>query len=274
MSMELILKSAEVSIPQAIENIEQLKEELAPKLKYYSSLVVTEDSIKNAKSDKANLNKLKKAIDEQRKDVKKKCLALYEPLEQQCKELIGMIDAPITIIDKQIKNFDDIKKQEKHQALQKHFDEVNTLEFVTLEDVINPKWSNATMKLETLKDEISQSVDKITSDYKEIKELYNDSPLLTAILDRFIETKDKASALSYAAVIEKREQQRKEAEEHKSDVVQKSAGIPSDVKVTQPVANEVVEQQITGTFKVTCTRSQLISLREFMKNNNIKFEVI
>lgn len=274
MSMELILKSVEVSIPQAIENIEQLKEELAPKLNYYSSLVVTEDSIKNAKSDKANLNKLKKAIDQQRIDVKKKCLALYEPLEKQCKELVDMINDPVVMIDKQIKNFEDIKKQEKHQALQEHFDKVNTLDFVTIEDVINPKWSNATAKLETLKDEISESVNKIESDYKEIKELYNDSPLLTAIIDRFIETKDKAETLSYATIIEKREQQRKDAEEHKSDVIQKSAEIPSDVKVTQPVSSEKAEELITGTFKVTCSKSQLVSLREFMKNNNINFEVI
>ena len=64
--MELILKSAELNLPQSIANLEQLKAELEPRLEKYNSLVVTEDSIKAAKEDKAALNKLKKAIEEQR----------------------------------------------------------------------------------------------------------------------------------------------------------------------------------------------------------------
>lgn len=31
---------------------------------------------------------------------------------------------------------------------------------------------------------------------------------------------------------------------------------------------------ISGTFKVTCTKSQLIALRDFMKENGISFEVV
>lgn len=272
MAMELILKQSEVTIPQAIENIEYLKAELIPKMQYYSSLVVTEDSIKDAKVDKANLNKLKKAIDEQRIAAKKQCLALYAPLEKQCKELVSMIDAPILAIDKQIKNFDDIRKQEKYNTLKAHFEEVNTLDFVNFEDVLNPKWGNATAKIEALKEEISASVQKISSEYEEIKVLYKDSPLLTAILERYAESHDKSSALAYAVILEKKEQARQAGE-----LVEKSCNqsikAESDVKITQPV--EQPDEPIgTASFKVTCTRSQLIQLREYMKSNNIRFEVI
>lgn len=81
--MELILKSAEISIPHAIENLEQLKAEIAPKMEYYRSLAVTEDGIKAAKSDRAKLNKLKTAISDQRIAVKKQCLASYETFERE-----------------------------------------------------------------------------------------------------------------------------------------------------------------------------------------------
>ena len=57
--MELILANADLNLPQSIANLEQLKEELVPRLEKYNNLVVTEDSIKDAKADKANLNKLK-----------------------------------------------------------------------------------------------------------------------------------------------------------------------------------------------------------------------
>ena len=62
MAMELIFKTAEVNLPLSIANLEQLKADLLPRLEKYKNLVVTEDSIKAAKYDKAALNKLKKAI--------------------------------------------------------------------------------------------------------------------------------------------------------------------------------------------------------------------
>ena len=78
MSMELVLKSVSVDLPQEIENLEQLKAELTPRLEKYNNLVVTEDSIKAAKDDKANLNKLRKAIEEQRISIKKQYLEPYK----------------------------------------------------------------------------------------------------------------------------------------------------------------------------------------------------
>ncbi len=111
--MELILKSAEISIPHAIENLEQLKAEIIPKMEYYRSLVVTESSIRAAKNDRANLNKLRKAINDQRIAVKKQCLAPYEALESECKELEALIVAPMSAIDVQIKAFEEIEKNQK-----------------------------------------------------------------------------------------------------------------------------------------------------------------
>lgn len=277
MSMELILKSGSVTIPQAIENLEQLKAELAPKMDYYSSLVVTEDGIKTAKADKANLNKLKKAIDERRIEVKKQCMSIYEPLEKQCKELVSMIDKPIAMIDKQIKAFDEIKKQEKFEELKAFFEKVNGLAFLSLEDVLNPKWGNSTMKTDTLKNEICEKIQRLTDDHSEIKKLYENSPMFTAIIQKFEESKDKSHTLAYAALLERQyqaEQERKSNEikqEQASDTAQDN--MPANVKIASPTECEA-EPLLSGTFKVSCTRSQLIALRDFMRSNGIIFEVI
>lgn len=87
MSMELILANADVNLPQSIANLQQLKEELIPRLKKYNELVVTEDSIKAAKDDKAALNKLKKAIEEQRISIKKQYLEPYNILKRSVRKL-------------------------------------------------------------------------------------------------------------------------------------------------------------------------------------------
>lgn len=288
MSMELILKSADVTIPQAIENIQYLRQELAARLDYYKTLIVTEDGIKDAKADRANLNKLKAAIDDQRKEVKRQTMALYEPLERECKELLAMIDEPIAAIDCQLKAFDEQKKAAKYQALTEFFAKVNTLSFVKIEHVLSPKWANATAKLDALKDEMSGSIQRIVDDYAEIKKLYADSTMLTAILQRFEQTRDKGAALAYAAEIERREkaeQERREreaAEKARREQEQREAAQiqrQPDEAVLHPTiepapVRPAPEPLGQATFRVVGTRSQLRALATYMRENNIKYEVL
>lgn len=285
MSMELIIKSGTVTIPQAIENIQLLKQELADRLDYYKSLIVTEDGIKDAKADKAALNKLKAAIDVQRKEVKRQTMALYEPLEKECKELLAMIDEPIAAIDGQLRAFDEKKKAEKFAALVEFFEQINTLDFVKLEHVLNPKWGNVTIKLDALKNKMSGEIQRIVDDYAEIKKLYADSPMLTAIIQRFETTRDKGAALAYAAEIERKEQARREREaaerarleteqtqpEPEPIPVEKSFTAQSDTVVKTVEQPEPVG---TVTFSVTGTRSQIVAVRDFMKSNGITFTVV
>ena len=284
--MELILKSTEVLFPQAIENIEALKNELAPKMDYYASLVVTKDSIKMAKDDKAKLNKLRTAIENQRKEAKKTALSLYEPLEQQCKELVSLIDAPISAIDAQIKAFDDADKAEKLKALSEYFELINEHDFINIDDVLNPKWANKSVSLEMLKKELAEAYFTICKEYDEVKELYAESPMLTAIINKFAETKSKSQALVYAATIERQYQQeqaelqkqRKNAQNNAESVqsVQAETTIPEETQTAVKSETEQSQSEPTGTvtFKVTCTRAQLVSLRDFMKSTGINFEVI
>lgn len=288
MSMELILRNADVTIPQAIENIQYLRQELAARLDYYKGVIVTEDTIKDAKADRANLNKLKAAIDDQRKEVKRQTMALYEPLEKECKELLSMIDEPIGVIDSQLKAFDEQKKAAKYQALTEFFAKVNTLDFVKIESVLNPKWANATAKLDALKDEMSGNIQRIVDDYAEIKKLYADSTMLTAILQRFEQTRDKSAALAYAAEIERREkaeQERKEreaAEKARREQEQREAAQiqrqPDEVVLNPTIAPAPAEPAPEpigqATFRVVGTRSQLRALAAYMRENGIKYEVL
>ena len=288
MPMELILHNEQVTIPQAIENIQYLKSELTTQLEYYNALVVTEDGIKDAKADKAALNKLKTAIDNQRKEVKKQTMALYEPLERECKELLAMIDQPIEAIDRQLKVFEEAKKQEKYAAIVEFFEKISPPPFVKLEHVLNPKWGNATVKLDTLKNEVAEAVQHIVDDYVDIKKLYADSPMLTAIMQRFETTRDKGAALAYAAEIERREraeQERREREAAEKAEREKQIIVPEKVytdepippqEPSDPIVLETPESEPIGqaAFRVTGTRSQIRALAAYMKENGITYEVI
>ena len=186
-----------------------------------------------------------------------------------------MIDAPITAIDNQIKAFDDIRKQQKYEELQKYFEYIGHPDFVNFDDILNPKWGNNTLKIETLRDEIYSKIEEINKDYAEIEKIYENLPIFTAISEKFKSTLDKGQTLVYAATIERQYQQ--EQERKAKEIVQKSAEAPTEsAKITEPVPQKIPEGEplISGTFKVACTKSQLISLRDFMKLNKINFEIV
>lgn len=61
------LKVNEYQLPeQILFNYEELKAELTEKVQHYETLVYTDDQIKEAKADRATLNKLKKALSDER----------------------------------------------------------------------------------------------------------------------------------------------------------------------------------------------------------------
>jgi DNA repair exonuclease SbcCD ATPase subunit len=311
MSMELVLKSVSVDLPQEIENLEQLKAELAPRLEKYNNLVVTEDSIKAAKEDKANLNKLRKAIEEQRISIKKQYLEPYNVLEAQCKEVVALIDAPIKAIDEQIKAFDEIEKKEKLTKLQTAFYKTEHPSWLQFASICPDKWENKTSKTDKLIEQIEESVKNVNAELEEINSIYAESQLLTAIIDRYKQTLSKAETLSYAVQLEqqlKAEQERKAEEERRKAELEalkvqqeQEKANSSESELNTPIidsaesnintlANEqtanndqnlndsddvtMSEPILKGKFTVECTKSQLIALRDFMKSQGIKFEIV
>lgn len=308
MSMELVLKSVSVDLPQGIENLEQLKAELAPRLEKYNNLVVTEDSIKAAKDDKANLNKLRKAIEEQRISIKKQYLEPYNVLEAQCKEVVALIDAPIKAIDAQIKAFDEIEKKEKLTKLQTAFYKTEHPSWLQFASICPDKWENKTSKADKLIEQIEESVKNVNAELEEINSIYAESPLLTAIIDRYKQTISKADTLSYAVQLEqqyKADQERKAEEERRraeaealkaqqeQEYAESELNAPKIDSVESNINTPVSEQNavsgenlsnsddvtptepiLKGKFTVECTRSQLIALRDFMKSQGIKFEIV
>lgn len=268
--MEFIISTDLAVIPQKIEfNFEEIKSEIAPKLDYYKKLVVTEDSIKDAKADKANLNKLKTAIDDKRKEIKKACLAPYEAFEKQCKEITAMIDKPIAAIDTQLKGFDEEKQNQKYSLLKVHFGVLKFPEYVTLDAVINPKWRNATLTYETLKKELELKKNEIDNALIAL-DVWKDKPFYSAIIADFKKHLELSKSLVYASQVQ-REYERQEAEKAKKQQEQ-----PSQVEVIkqQPEIQTAPVKRYKGKFEVSATAEQLKALCAYMKSNGIEYKTV
>ena len=285
--MELILKTAEVNLPQSIENLAALKAELTPKLDYYNKLVVTADSIKAAKADKAALNKLKTAIEDQRKAIKKQYLEPYTILETQCKEVVALIDAPISAIDKQIKVFEEKDDNDKYTQLTEAFNALEPPEWIKIEDVLNPKWKNKTLKTDALISELTAAVKELVDGLEKITEMYKDEPYLLSITEFFKQHKDFSKTAVYAAQMNtayKKEQAAKAAAEAAAQNTLQNASQGAAAVSNESILPQQQTQQETqpeqpqklfkGKFEVEATKDQLQALGNFMKANGIKFKTI
>lgn len=193
------------SIPNAIVfNFEELKAELSEKIKPYETLAVTEDDLKSAKSDKAALNKLKKALNDKKVEVKKEYISPLENFEKQVKELVEIIDKGVNNIDTQVKDFEKKEVDEKLKEIASFYVEEfpDYYEVLKLEKVIPNKWQNKTCKLETIKQEIRDKVFKFENDIKVIKAMKLECE--EQMLDAYIETLDMSAVLQKKHEFEER----------------------------------------------------------------------
>ena len=126
------LKVNEVQLPAPLTfNYEELKQELIQKAESYASLVYTEDQIKVAKEDRANLNRLKKALNDERLKREKEYMAPFATFKAQITEIISIIDKPCAVIDQQVKAFEERQKAEKKQSIEAYWQEVLQADKVT-----------------------------------------------------------------------------------------------------------------------------------------------
>jgi hypothetical protein len=213
--MELIMTTdlAKELPKEILFNREQLKTELSEKLVYYKSLVVTEDSTKSAKVDRAKLNKLRTALEDKRIEVKKDCLIPYAEFEKEINELIGMIDEPINTIDSQLKNFEEQKKADKEKQINDFFLENvgDLLALLPLKKIYNPKWLNAGYKMSDIEKEIADTIFKAKNDINIIKAFGVECE--QQMLDKYLFTLDMSAAMAEKTRFEEQQKRLKEYEE-------------------------------------------------------------
>ena len=281
--MELRVLTDMTTFPELIEfNYEELKEWLSGRLSDYSGLIVTEDGISDAKSDRASLNRLSKFIDDERKAIKKKCLAPYEEFEKKTKELVGMIAHVTSGIDSQIKAFGEIRKQEKYQSIEDHFNEhVGSLAgLVTLERVIHPKWANVGVTLNEVILHIDGTLDRIERDLKTIREEGGEH--VRQLTDHYLMCLDlgstlaeKARLIRQAAVLAERERRITEpaspAKRDKPPEIIRPVPAPDHIGGVTSMEESDIDPVEVIDFRVWVTRAQKQWLRETLKQNNIKY---
>lgn len=283
MSMEFVMGNSLEALPKTIDfNFEELKTQLASSLELYTGLVVTEDGIKSAKEDRAKLNKLREALETKRKEVKKECMAPYTDFEGKVKELVALIDQPISAIDGQLKAYEEQRRAAKRADILAIYEEtVGELRaLLPFEKLWQDGWYNTGVSMKKIREAIVAAEAKAASDLEVLATV--ESEFAEAVKIKYLEHLDLNEALLEQARLQERAKRLREYEEQRAKAASNlpeeqrmeaaSRGAEQAANIPEPAAGaEQAETVYRLCFECMVTAAQAKELSDWLKARNISF---
>lgn len=274
------------ALPAVLEfNFEDLKKALAERMELYRGLVVTEDGIKAAKQDRADLNKLREAIEAKRKEVKKACMAPYTEFEGRVKELVQLVDAPIAAIDGQLKEYEEKRRADKRAEIAAIYEEtVGELKgILPFERLWRDEWYNTAWSMKKIREAIVAAEGKVASDLEVLSTV--ESEFAEAVRLKYLEALDLNAALAERARLQERAAKLREYEEQRRRAAEAEAASVPEAERAEAAAKDAGQAEAapaTGAeetvyllrFECQLTRSQAMELSAWLKDRNISYRRI
>nr|DAO93250.1 MAG TPA: Protein of unknown function (DUF1351) [Caudoviricetes sp.] len=266
--LQLITKDKKLS--EMIEGITQIRDIVKEKMKVYECITYTEDDIKEAKADRAMINKSSKALNDTRIELEKIYMQPFNKFKDVVKDTCAMLDLTSNSIDLQIKKFEQEEKDVKMKQIREYFDENNEY-LVNFDRCFKSNWLNKNKGIAVVKAEINEVFELVEADFDKLKEHFYSEPCYTAIIDRYQNTLDYNNAYHYGVSLVN-----KALEAATAQNSPQPTDTPNQIQQPpkQPENNTQGEQVYIRAFKVKVTREQAFALADFMKANNIEFESI
>ena len=263
-----IISPQENGFVQEIEwNNEELKTAIAKKMEDYKGLVFTEETIADGKKDRADLNKLRGAIDNERKRIKKMCMEPYDKFEKEVKEVLGLVDEQINAIDVQIKEVERIKREEKRKTVQELFESIGFQKFVTLEMIWDEKWLNTSVSLSKVENQMKETMYRIGEDVGTISGLPEFSFEAMEVYKKTLNLSQAIQKGQELADIQKRKEEQEVAQENVA------ANQPEPAETTTAVSEKEPQRNWIG-FRAYLSVEDALALKKFFEDRQIKFEAI
>lgn len=263
-------------------NFDEIKEALAVQMTAYEDYEVTEDGIPEAKKDIATLRKIRTAIDDRRKEIKKEFSKPLNDFEAEVKEMLSIIDKPINLINGKLDDFETARKEEKRKHLKELYDENigEYGEFLPFQRIYNPKWENKGTSDKDILSELSEHKAVVRSNLDAIKAL--SSEIEEECIKAYkLSGNDLAAAIKknsdYIAAKQMAEQRVREEQERKAEAERKAREeAEKQAQVEAEHKEEVKETPIVETVKedLAVANEQVVSFVISGKDNIEKARMI
>lgn len=287
------IKIINESLPVIQINFTEMKEALTNALTKYQGIVVTEETLSGCKSTQKELAGLRIKIDTYRKDKKKELSKPIAVFEDQCKDLISLIEKAEQPIKDGIKVFDDEKRDEKRKmAIRLTAEVVAELglneKYGSRLDVLD-KYCNLTSKesdvrgdlearamalmveqdreaelIDIIKDSIDTENQRINA-----KMSFDD---FSRLVDRGVPTKDILAEVKARAESIYRAENPPQPAEPVTEPTPEPVEEPVFVPQSEPI-EEVDESIYYAVYRITGSLEQLKSVSAFLKEKGIAYKV-
>lgn len=222
---------------KALNGIEQLKLEVQKELENYPLVAITDDaSFKEAKKQRAELNKLSTKVDTERKRITKE-------LKTSIDSIIELI--PIAIMDSQINEYEEKLKLQREADIQALFNELEFPIEIDLAQITNSKWLNITFEYEK---ELRSIREKVSRDLELL-------PLISTLpgaYERYYNTLDLSQVKEYLESL-------------------KQVEISNDATLPFEPPFEPIEETYTS-FVIKVPNSKLQRVRNFLFESGVEIE--
>lgn len=294
-SKEMELRVNEVSIPEQITfNYDELKQELTEKMAFYETLAYTDEQVKDAKADRASLNKLKKALNDERLRQEREYMKPFNTFKAQINEIIGIIDKPVALIDKQVKDFEEKKKQEKLEAIKELYKSLGAQTFLTLEKIWDDKWLNSSTSMKSIETAIKERIYKASNDLLTLSKLpefgFEATELYKETLDinKAIAEAQRLSEIAKKKAEHETEMKAREEAKRQAEEMAKAMHPPveehnpdqmefTDVESFDSIVEEVKQpepQKQWVSFAALLSTDDALALKDFFNSRNIEFKAV
>jgi len=245
----VITERPEVQLPPIVWNKDEVTAFVADTLASYKGRVYAGTDMRDAKADRAKLNKLDKQLGEVCTAAKKKyqepvdaLIAEVKPLREQIKEASGAIDA-------QVKAEEAAKKAEKQDKLRQVYDAsigAELAELIPFEKLLNVKWLNATVTLNAATQELLNAIETCRSELDLLRNTCGeDFPAVERVYLKDLVNRDAMA--EYNRLKETREAQRRAEEARKAEEAARAAA----PVIIRPSEEELAAQEIGRERAVT-----------------------
>ncbi|MGN0683438.1 MAG: DUF1351 domain-containing protein [Oscillospiraceae bacterium] len=295
--LQLTLKTPiEELVPAMIEfNADELVAKVTAATERYATAVYSEDTIKDAKADKAALLKLSKALNAERISLGKIYLAPYEKFKGEIDRIISVVNAAASNIGGQLDAFEEARVGKRRELLRQHFiatasDISENIDYERIEDT---KWLNASTSDKKAKELVDAVVAGIRTDIATLHQLqsedidelllfYFKNLSLAATLQENEARKERARKIAEMRARREEEarllaEERKRAQEANLTAQNAFENVETQQlppEFTPPEETPKVPTLCCVRFEITGTREQLQALKQFIIANHLTIKKI
>ena len=269
-------------LPIIEEQLKAMSIEIDEKVELAKSLICAEDTVKEIKKTRAELNSDFKNLEEKRKEVKMAVLQPYNDFEATYKMYVS---DKFNMADKDLKTkIDDVEnqlKEDKASEIKAFFEEYrisNNIDFVKYENAgINVTLSAS---IKSLKEQAKSFIDRITDDLALIDTQEHKAEIMVEYQKTLNCSQAITTVTSRLKAIEEQKQQeieRQQRIEEEKKVVEKVEIIVPVVEEIKPPVEEIMPAQESEkvyaiTFKIVATMEKLKALKSFLNEGGYKYE--